>query len=144
MRLFAVITGNSEDQAAKAPNFHVVAVNKPERLVGRFMIIGAFDDFGRPRNAVLRVDKIDSICGHSALPCLRRERYRTLSHRRQKATAGDTGMWGRCELNPSVKRRTREKKRPQINSGMVLSGTLLLSNGVVPMCARATKTKRLA
>lgn len=63
---------------------------------GILMIIGAFDDFGRPRNVVLRVDKIDSICGHSAVPCLRRARYRTLSHRRPKAAAGETGMWGRC------------------------------------------------
>ena len=74
-RLFAGIMRKPDNQALKGPNFHVVAVNEPERFVGGFMIVGALNDFRRPRNAVLTVDKIDAICGRGAAPCLRRERY---------------------------------------------------------------------
>ena len=87
-----MMTGKPDDQAAKTPNFHVVAVNHPDRLGGRFMIIGAFDDFGRPRNAVLRVDKIGSVCGHGAAPLPHRRERKTLSHRRPKVAAGGYGV----------------------------------------------------
>jgi hypothetical protein len=54
----------------------IVAASKPCRL---------------PSETVDARQRIDAICGHGRAPCLRRERYRTLSHRTpgRKAVIGD-------------------------------------------------------
>jgi hypothetical protein len=40
-----------------------VAINEPERLVSGFLIVGALNDFWRPRNTVVVIDEIDAIRG---------------------------------------------------------------------------------
>ena len=64
-RLFAS-AGKPDDKAVKLPNFHIVPINEPERLIGRFLIVGAFDDFGRSRNMIIAVYEIDAVRGHGA------------------------------------------------------------------------------
>jgi hypothetical protein len=85
-----LFSGYPDHQAIKGPNLNIIAVNKPERLVGSLGIVGTFDDFWWPNAVSFRVDKIEAICGHAHSLNLRRERYRTLSHRRlTKVAASD-------------------------------------------------------
>jgi hypothetical protein len=145
IEVLAGIIGKPDDQAIKAPNLNIVAVNKPDCLISSFMIIGALDYFQRPRNVVLAIDKIDAICGHgrsqSQAGVLPNSQPPTPDQRSLSVillcgiVASETLVSKDVLVKRSVPKSTRE---------WCCRGRSWLSNGVVPMCARATKTKRLA
>jgi hypothetical protein len=74
--------GGSSDKALVVPNLYCVTGRRLHCFDNGFLVIGTLDLLATEKAAV-KTDDVDAICWHARAPCLRRERYRTLSHQRQ-------------------------------------------------------------